>query len=281
MEQLTQLIDTLNQLANGFGRAPSVMVAPIPGWLSATLMGIVTGIVMLLGYKYTSNQRAIKHVRDQMKANMLSLKLFKDNMRSVMRSQLGLVGGAGQLLLYSLVPMVIMFIPITLAMTQLSLWYQARPLRVDETAVVSLQMREDVERPLPAVMLQTVDACQIVTATGRIEATHEVCWDVKAKQGGLHELRFRIADQPFEKSLAIGDQYLRVSLLRPAWRKSEDIVLNPAERPFAPDSIVQSIAIAYPDRESWPSGTDNWVIYWLVVSMVAAFALKSVFKVSL
>ena len=34
---------------------------------------------------------------------------------------------------------------------------------------------------------------------------------------------------------------------------------------------VQSIEIEYPLRSSWTSGTDSWVIYWFVVSMIAAF----------
>ena len=281
MPELARIISALNQFANFFGRALANAVAPLPGWLSATVIGVLTGVVMLVGYKYTSNQRAIKRVRDQMKANMLSLKLFKDNMRSVFGSQLGLVGGAGKLLLHSLLPMVVMFIPITLAMTQLSLWYQMRPLQVGETAVVSLQLRDDTPSPLPDVKLDGGDFAEIVTGPVRIDSTKEVTWEIVARTTGLHELQFDVNGELVTKSLSIGDRYLRVSLLRPTLKSWGDVVLNPAEKPFAVDSAVQSIAIAYPERDSWTSGTDNWVIYWLVVSMVAAFALKSVFNVNL
>ena len=40
---------------------------------------------MLVAYKYTSNQRAVKRARDDISANLLTLKLFKDNTPAVLR----------------------------------------------------------------------------------------------------------------------------------------------------------------------------------------------------
>jgi hypothetical protein len=50
--------------------------------------------------------------------------------------------------------------------------------------------------------------------------------------------------------------------------------MHPAEEPFAPDSIVQSVTIDYPDRLSRTSGTDWWLIYFFIASMVFAFISK-------
>ena len=66
---------------------------------------------------------------------------------------------------------------------------------------------------------------------------------------------------------------MRVSALRPG-QSWTDILLYPAEEPFAADSPVESIAIAYPSRSSWTSGTDAWVIYWFVASFVAALCFR-------
>jgi hypothetical protein len=66
---------------------------------------------------------------------------------------------------------------------------------------------------------------------------------------------------------------MRVSPLRPGWDWS-DALLNPLEKPFGRDSMVRSIEIEYPTRSSWVSGTDTWVIYWFVVSLVAGFMLR-------
>ena len=42
---------------------------------------------MLVAYKYTSNQRAVKRARDDISANLLTLKLFKDNTSAVLKAQ--------------------------------------------------------------------------------------------------------------------------------------------------------------------------------------------------
>ena len=65
----------------------------------------------------------------------------------------------------------------------------------------------------------------------------------------------------------------------PGWNWS-GVLTHPREEPFAPDSPVQSIEIDYPRRESWTSGSDWWVAYWFVVSLVAAFCFKGVLKVN-
>ena len=84
---LTGIILWFNRLANTFG---SIVLAPIrylPGWCSATLVAVVTGILMLLIFKYTSNQTAIRRTRNDIKANLLSLSLFRDNVWLSLRSQ--------------------------------------------------------------------------------------------------------------------------------------------------------------------------------------------------
>jgi hypothetical protein len=73
---------------------------------------------------------------------------------------------------------------------------------------------------------------------------------------------------------------MRVSTIRPG-RDWSEAILNPREEPFAPESPVKSVEIEYPARSSWTSGTDNWVIYWFIVSFVAGFCLRGVLKVNL
>ena len=54
-------------------------IGVVPGWLSATAIAAVTGVLMLAVFKYTSNQGAIKRVRNDIDAHLLALKLFKDS----------------------------------------------------------------------------------------------------------------------------------------------------------------------------------------------------------
>jgi uncharacterized membrane protein (DUF106 family) len=279
MAYLTPVLVWLNTLANKLGW----LLAPIgllPGWLSATLVACATGIVMLLAFKYTSNQSAIKRVRRDIKAHLLALKLFKESMPVSLRAQGRVLLGALRLLLLALVPMLVMLVPMVLLLGQLSLWYEASPFRVGDEAVLTMKLNGDRDAHWPEVNLQPTDAIKEIVGPVRVRSQREICWSVRARQIGTHHLVFLVDGQPVDKELVVGDGFMRVSAQRPA-RQSPEMWVHPGEIPLPPDSPVHSIAIDYPPRSSWTSGTGWWVVYFFVVSLVAGFSLRRVLNVNL
>ena len=147
MDAVARVLSWLNLVANALGRVFLGFIAVMPGWLSATVAAVVTGLLCLVAFKYTSNQRRIKRVRDDINAHLLALKLFKDNMAVTFRAQGRLLVGAGRLFVLALVPMLVMALPVTLLLGQLGLWYEARPLRVGEESVITLGLAGDAGSP--------------------------------------------------------------------------------------------------------------------------------------
>lgn len=277
---MTQLVVWLNVLANAVGGLLLAPLGLLPGWLSATLVAIVTGMGLLLAFKYTSNQRAIKRVKDDIKANLLALKLFKENPAVTLGAQGRILAAAFKLFLLALAPMLVMVVPVLLMLGQLSLWYQARPLRVGEDALVTVALNDAAGQPLPDVQLQPTDAVAVAIGPVRVPSKREICWSIAVRRPGDHRLVFRAGDESAEKQLAVGDRLMRVSALRPGWSWS-DALVYPAEPPFAAHSLVHSIAVDYPTRSSWTSGADSWVVYWFAVSMIAGFAFRGFFNVNM
>jgi hypothetical protein len=277
---LTQLVAWLNAAANAIGGFLLAPIGSLSGTLSATLVAAVTGVLLLLAFKYTSNQKAIKRVRADIKANLLALKLFKESAAVALRAQGRILVAAFWLLVYAIVPIAVMAVPVLLVLSQLALWYQHRPLHVGEVRVVTVKLSGDLDAAWPEVRLEPTSALQVITGPVRILSKREICWDVEARERGYHRLVFRVGDQTFDKELAVGDDVMRVSKLRPG-RDFKDVLFHPAEKPLDPDSPVQSIEIAYPKRASWTSGTDKWVYYWFVVSLISAFCFRGVFKVNI
>src|SRR5438093_12939173 len=114
MDVVAQLVVWLNAVANVFGRWLLAPIGVLPGWLSATIVAAVTGVLLLVVFKYTSNQRAIKRVRDDIKAHLLSLKLFKENPWVAVRAQGRILRGAQRLSILAIVPMLVMALPASL-----------------------------------------------------------------------------------------------------------------------------------------------------------------------
>jgi hypothetical protein len=260
-----------------------VVLAPIallPGWLSATLIAVVTGGLMLLAFKHTSNQSAIQRTRNDIKANLLALSLFKDDLRVCLRAQGALLLAALRLLVHAVVPMLVLLVPMTLMLGQLSLWYQARPLRVGEEAVLALRVGGPPESAWPQVVLQSEPGVEVVLGPVHVESQRVVCWNIRAREPGYHALALVVGDQPVRKELAVGDGFMRVHTQRPAgsWL---DAIEHPGEAPFSAESTAQEISIEYPARSGWTCGSQGWLVYWFAASMVAAVCLRPVFKVNL
>jgi hypothetical protein len=276
---LAQTAEWLSVGANALGRFLLAPVGALPGWFSATVVSTVTGVLLLAIFKYTSNQRAIKRVRDDINAQVLALKLFKDSVSVSLTAQGRILLGAFRLFVLAIVPILVMALPVTLLLAQLALWYQARPLRIGEDAVIILNLNGPSGSSWPVVSLRPADFVAISTGPVRIQSKREVCWNVKSSSAGSHRLEFKVADQVFTKEIAAGEGFMRVSRLRPGWDWTS-ILLNPWEPPFRPTDPVRSIEIDYPERLSWTCGTDIWVFYWFAVSMIAALSFRRVMNVS-
>ena len=197
--------------------------------------------------------------------------------------------GAGRVLLWArsgsscwrIVPMLVMIVPVALAAGPALALVSGRPLRVGEEAVVTLKLNGDAgDLDGRAVSLEPTAAVEVVDRPG---ARAQQARGLLERQGAsrtasIASLSGRRPDRRARnwRSATASCGSARAG---PAGTGTT-ILLNPGEPPFRPDSPVQSIEIDYPDRSSWTSGTDSWVIYWFVVSMVAALCFRRALKVN-
>lgn len=250
----------------------------LPPWLLLVTASVTLGILMLILFKYTSNQTVISRARDRIKAHLLSMRLFRDNLSVVFQAQVKIGWNVLLLLVHSSVPMLVMFIPCVLLFGQLGLWYQSRPLKVGEQAILVLRFAGSGQDPMPPVSLEPSDAARVTIGPVHVPSKRQVYWQIQAEKEGYHRLAFRIVDKPISKELAIGGGFMSVSTARSAPNLLQ-LLQYPGEPPFDQTSPVQSIRIDYPNRSSGLFGTDTWIFTLLAVSMATVFLCKPLFKV--
>ena len=278
MGDIAQIITWVYVPTNALGKFLLTWIGMMPGWLSITIISAITGVILLLIFKHTSNQNAIGLVRDNINANMLVLKLFKDSLAVTLQALMRIFKGTFLLLLHAIKPLTVMIVPVWLLLGQMGLWYQYRPLLAGEETVVTMEINGEAESAWPDVQLTSLTGAQMTMGPIKVLSKRELLWKIKALENGHHNISFLVDHQKIEKKLAIGDGFMRVSLKRPGW-KWKDILLHPLEKPFGPDAIVQSITIDYPDRISRISGTNWWIIYFFAVSLIVSLIFKPVMKV--
>ncbi len=241
------------------------------------IISALTGILMLVIWRYTSNQDAISDVRRKISANLLASKLFKDNLSVTFRAQRQIIYQALRLLVCSVRPMIIMSIPFVLIMVQIGLRYQFRPAAAGERVDVIVTLRPGVgftgpesaiELP-PGIEADANDPCRAV-------GLRTADWRLTAASPGTHVLTFGTGEDRIRVPLSVGEGFERVSAISGGgfW----DRLLFSSEPSFPASSIFESVRVDYDARSTPICG---WDVHWLITLLILSIIFALVFKVIL
>ena len=263
---LAPILSILNRACTLIGDGVYAVLGPFPAWAQLVILSAVCGIGMMLVFGRTSNQAGIAAAKDKIKANLLALRLYKDQIHVTLSAQVRLAGAIAKLQWHMLFPVLVLMGPTLLVLGQMGVRHQWRPLAPGERTLIRLTLRSG-EGPAPSVVLQPGRGLRI--EAGPVPGGGELVWRVRADQPGRHELRFEIGGVALTKELVVGEPGERVSAMRPGHRWTS-MVLHPVEWPLPSDSLVAAIEIEYPSTRSVVSGSGYWLLTFFVVSMLAA-----------
>jgi hypothetical protein len=254
-------------------------LALIDRWISSpstlvVLISIVIGLLMVIVFRYTSDQKAIRRAKDRLKAQLLAVRLFQDQLPVVMRAYARIFRGTGSYLRLAFTPFLIAIIPITVMIVQLDRylgWVPLRPAqaflveaRVDDPAIVN-----EVELQLPPELASSAPAVHV-------PLEKEIVWRVLAQSEGQYDIHIAAAGQTVSKHVVVSPGLARISRVRLRDNLWERLLVS-GEPPLADNSPVQSIAISYPPRIitfAWMEW--NWIVLFFIVSLIAGFVFKTV-----
>jgi len=265
-------------------KAFDAVMMPFAGlhpWVGLAVVSVVTGVVMLLIFGKTSNQKKIGETKDKLKAYIMEMWIFR-NSTLVMFSAIGNVLKSNvQYLRHSLRPIVFLIVPVLIIMVQLGIRYANEPLMPGDTAVVAVKLKEGAAPSQTDLRLIAPKGIRVMSPALRIDAESEVDWEIRAEQPGKHELVLVSGDREVRKSLDVGPRRRlgKVGFMK-ARANSWNAFLYPAEPPVASDSIIESVTVTYPHLELKFFGlTVHWLVAFFIISVAAGFALKGVFGI--
>jgi len=252
-----------------------------PFW-SLSCISALGGILMVWIFGKVSNQRAIERTRGRLSAELIALRLFKDDLRVFFGIQGQIFVWTLKYLRHSIVPMLILMVPTMVILIQLNLRYGARPLRVGEEALVKVRLRETSALAQGApIALEAPDGVKIETKGVRIEELREVCWRVRGAAPGRFNLRVSDGKAPLTKQVAVGGPLEGVSSLRTGQHWLSNL-LYPGEPPIPSESAIESIEIRYPELDLSVFGKKvNWLILFLALSLALGYAFKGALGVQI
>jgi uncharacterized membrane protein (DUF106 family) len=269
---------------------PIAAVAQITGWAAhfavllvswlmsplsiVIILSVVIGLLMIVLFGYTSDQKAIGIAKDQLKAHLLAVRLYRDQLHVVMGSYGKVLRGTGRYLKLAFKPLLYVIIPITLMIVWLdrSLGLTA----IQTNAPFLLTARVNNPQALDSVSIELPPEITASAPPVHIAADNEVVWRLVASQQGAYEVKISAGGQGAVKTVRVSSELVQVSperLRSHFWER----MFSSGESALPNDSAVESIAVNYPERNI-PLGIAgyemNWIWLFFILSMIAGFIFK-------
>jgi hypothetical protein len=254
----------------------------LPG-LGLLIVSVLTGIVMLLIFGKTSNQKAIRGAKARVKAHVAEIWLFKDNLGQMLLATVRVFGHTGRYFFHSLRPLIFIFVPVLIIMVMLGVRFAHRPFRPAESAVVAVTVDDAAWARDTSVSLTGSDGVEIVTPALRIPDKREIDWRIRVREAGTHQITVTTPRGSVTKKIeARENSRLLVPLAASRGRTFSAAFLEyPVEPPLPASSGVREIRVVdWPGRDLRFLGLSvNWLVAFFIVSMIAGFAVKDLFGV--
>lgn len=264
------------------------------------IVAVGMSAVILVIFRYTSNQDKIKTTKDKIKGHLLGIRLFRDDPILIFRG-LGAVLKANAIYIgLTLVSLVFIIVPVILIMIHLDHYLGFRPLKEGETAIVAVKFKDSIpenrdevslglsgqrqQRMKPGTRVESAipnEGILIDSPALFIPDTNEINWRIKAVRDGDHEIVVQIGDVKISKTVSVYPKNLKISPVRVAPSFFPQI-LHPVEPPITEYDKIESISISYKPYEMNVFGFEiHWMIVFFVLTIIIAFALKGVFGVQI
>jgi len=248
------------------------------------LLSVVVGLLMIVLFGYTSDQKAIGIAKDHLKAHLLAVRLYRDQLQVVMGSYGKILRGTARYLKLAFKPLLYVIIPITLLIVQLDRYLGLTAIHTNAPFLMTARVNDP--GALDAVSLELPPEITASAPPVHIAADNEVVWRLVASHDGEYEVKIAtggqgaspsVAEAPaVTKSVRVSSQLARLSperLRGHFWER----MFSSGEPAIPPNSPIESIAVDYPERNI-PLGIAgyemNWIWLFFILSMIAGFIFK-------
>jgi hypothetical protein len=285
-------MDALNSI---FTAIFDVLCAPSAWVGEATvliLLSGVFGVLALLVFKHISFQKRIARTKNLIKAHLIEIRIYQDNLRIVSVAILKVLGRNLQYLGLNFLPFLPLSIPFAFVLAQLVTRFAYAPMPVEEPqalrlaghgVVVEVQLADPARYDdVTQLKIEYPQGIKAVSPLVRVPFEGRAYQEIAVMEAGSHTLKVQLGEEVQDKRLDAGlGSGMRQAAREQGWLSA---LLWPAEASLPADSAFQRIALrslrhseGYPPADlGWmPSGAGGIVIVFLVASMLlGALAIK-------
>lgn len=247
-----------------------------PFW-GLTLFSLASGVFMLWVVGKTTPQKRIESSRNKMASAIYEIRLFLDSPKRVLISLGRLLYSSFAYVGWMLPAFVVLILPLGLLYLHLEVRHGLDALPTGRPFVVAVDLAEGAKgRSLKVPGEQ--DGLEITAPPVVVEDEGRAFLRVVAREKGVLKLRFEVEGATVTKSIVTDPEALQMA----PERSSESGLWLSFGSEERLDGPVSAISVLHPARDTRYLGIAMpWWVYWMVLSMVAAFGLRKPMKVAI
>lgn len=253
-------------------------ISATPVALQVCVLALPATVFALLVFRGVSNQRGIERSKDLIKAHLLELRLFSDDLLVTLRAQRDIMKNNVRYLGHAVLPMVVMIGPFILMLIQIESRFAFRPLEVGETARFSIEVESGEPVSSLVALLELPDGLVRETPALRDDRSGEIIWRLRAERPGSYEIHVRVGDDAAVKLMVVD----RADRISPSIYRASDFetLAYPLEAPLQSDSKIVAAHLDYPRGRGEFAGLSSasWIFFG--ATLVFGFALRGAFGVT-
>jgi hypothetical protein len=243
------------------------------------VLSVITGLVMIALFGYLSDQNAVRRAKDQLRAQLLAVRLFQDQPQVVLRAYGRILTGTGRYLRVSFKPLAVIIVPMIALLIYGGRYLGSLPFQTNQPILLKVRLDkpdalDHVSLRLPAGLAESAPAVHIAN-------DNEVDWRLVASAEGNYMVNVLADGQALGKQVVVSNNLMHLSECRlrgHIWQR----LLECAEPALPANAPVSLLAVNYPARDidlgPW---TTNWLVVFFVVSLVAALLFKFVLGIEI
>jgi len=250
----------------------------LPPMVGLVVVSAICSVGMLLGYRATSNQPAVEAVKRKIAAGLFEIRLYNDDIVAIFKAQGAILRDNLRYLGLNMVPMVFMMAPFVLVIAQLQFHYGYEGLEANAPVLLQVTLAEG---STAEITLDLPDGVRLDAPRVAMPALPGAAWRLVPEASGSYELGIRVGGELLTKTMVVDDRVTRrsPSRLAPGFLNQ---LLYPAEAPLPVDSAAVAIELHYPERKLSLLGFGmHWLIWFFILTMALAFAMKGWFGVTI
>ncbi|MBU8869604.1 MAG: hypothetical protein KOO60_01900 [Gemmatimonadales bacterium] len=277
---MTGVLNGLTRIVSGFF---DLLVAPLaghPAW-AMLVVSVFSAVWALLLFKAVTPQKKLADGRDRLFGHIFEMGLYQDHLSVLGSIQRDLAKANLRYMMMTLPALLALTLPMVLTLAQLDSRFSRRPLHPGETAVFSVRLNSDANGRLKDFRLVVPDGVIIEAGPVRDQRDGAIAWRLRGDKDGEYLLQIMLDGRAVaDRILPVGEGLPRVNEHNRVGPFAE--VMAPGARSLKSDDPIGGMTLHLPERSTSYLGLEmNWLVAFMLFSLLGGLVLKDVLKVSL